>query len=170
MVSDRYLDLAKGEVDIALRSGDTDEPDVVGCKIADSLWAVYASAGYIERHGRPQRVEDLQAHLLLGFDDTMARHRASQWLQQTASQARIVARNNSVLGLVYAAKAGIGIAPLPTAIGDQEGLVRVLGPVPELTRIWRVLAHRDRRHLPGVAAFFDFMVGEREQLKAIFTG
>ena len=172
VTSDRYLHLSKGEADIALRSGDTDDPEVLGCKIADSHWAVYASAGYIERHGRPARVEDLQAHLLLGFDDSMARHRASLWLQQVAPHARIVARNNSVLGLVYAVKAGIGIAPLPTAIGDQEGLVRVLGPVPELDRIWRVLAHRERRHLPGVADFFDFIVAERDrgQLEAIFTG
>jgi hypothetical protein len=41
-------------------------------------------------------------------------------------------------------KAGLGIAPLPTAIADQEGLVRVLGPVPELTRIWRVLVVSDQ--------------------------
>jgi DNA-binding transcriptional LysR family regulator len=157
-------------VDIALRSGDTDDPDVVGTKIADSLWAIYASAGYVERHGTPQRVEDLQSHQLLGFDESMAKHRASQWLEQVAPQVRLAARSSSVLGLVYAVKSGIGIAPLPAAIGDQENLVRVLGPVPELTRIWRVLAHRDRRHLPGVAAFFDFIVEEREQIKAIFSG
>lgn len=170
VVSDRYLDLSRGEVDIALRSGDTDDPDVVGTKIADSLWALYASAGYVERHGRPQSMEDLPSHPLLGFDDSMAKHRASQWLQQVAPQVGLVARSNSVLGLVYAVKSGIGIGPLPVAIGDQENLVRVFGPVPELSRIWRVLAHRDRRHLPGVAALFDFIVEEREKLRTIFSG
>ena len=30
------------------------------------------------------------------------------------------ARNNSVLGLVYSVKSGIGIGPLPTALGDAE--------------------------------------------------
>jgi DNA-binding transcriptional LysR family regulator len=51
--SDRYLDLTKGEADIAFRSGDTDE-ELVGRKIADSLWAVYASEDYIARHGKPE--------------------------------------------------------------------------------------------------------------------
>ena len=143
---------------------------VVGSKIADSLWAVYASAAYVERHGTPARVEDLREHQLLGFEESMAKHRASQWLEQVAPQVRLVGRSNSVLGLLYAVKSGIGIAPLPAAIADQEGLVRVLGPVPELTRIWRVLAHRDRRHLPGVSALFDFLVEERERIRTIFSG
>ena len=48
---------------------------------------------------------------------------------------RIVARNNSILGLVYAVNSGIAIAPLPTALGDADkDLVRVLGPIEELTR------------------------------------
>jgi len=33
---DRPLDLAKGEADVALRSGDADEVHLVGRKIADS--------------------------------------------------------------------------------------------------------------------------------------
>src|SRR5262249_37516299 len=48
VTSDRYLDLSKGEADVAFRSGDTDD-ELVGRKIADSVWAVYASHGYIER-------------------------------------------------------------------------------------------------------------------------
>ena len=53
VTSDRYVDLAKGEADVALRSGDTDDGDLVGRKIGDSIWAVYASRAYIERHGQP---------------------------------------------------------------------------------------------------------------------
>ncbi len=46
----------------------------------------------------------------------------------------MAARNNSVLGLVSAIKSGVGTGPLPIALGDAEPeLVRVLGPVPELT-------------------------------------
>jgi DNA-binding transcriptional LysR family regulator len=101
VVSDRYLDLGKDEVDIALRSGDTDDVDLIGCKIADSLWAVYASSRYIEIHGKPQRNEELQGHQLLGFDGSLANHRATQWLAQVAPQAAICGRSNSVLGLVY---------------------------------------------------------------------
>lgn len=171
VMSDKYLDLAKGDADVALRSGDTDDNELVGRKIGDSVWAVYASRKYIERHGRPERVEDLEQHLLVGFDETMANHRAAKWLEQVAPNAQIVARNNSVLGLLYSVKAGMGLAPLPTALGDAEqDLVRVLGPIPELTRIWRLLTRPDLRHTPRIAAFFDFIVGEIDALRPILTG
>ena len=76
-----------------------------------------------------------------------------------------------MLGLVYAVKSGIGIAPLPTAPGDNEvGLVRVLEPIPELARMWRILAHPSTRHTPRVAAFFDLIADEDDALRAIFTG
>ena len=171
VMSDKYVDLAKGEADVALRSGDTDDADLVGRKIADSLWAVYASRRYIEQHGKPEDVEDLERHLVVGLDETMAKHRAATWLAGVAPNAKIVARNNSVLGLVYAVKSGIGLAPLPTALGDNEAdLVRVLGPIPELARIWRVLAHPDVRRTPRVSAFFDFIVEEIDTLRPILTG
>ncbi len=171
VMSDKYLDLAKGDADVALRSGDTDDNELVGRKIADSLWAVYASRTYIERHGKPDRVEDLERHSLVGFDETMANHRAAKWLRQVAPNGKIVARNNSVLGLLYAVKSGVGIAPLPTALGDaEEDLVRVLGPIPELARIWRLLTHPDLRRTPRVSAFFDFIAEEGEALRPILTG
>jgi len=171
VMSDKYLDLAKGEADVALRSGDTEDGELVGRKLADSLWAVYASRRYIEQHGRPERVEDLERHFVIGLDESMAKHRAAVWLARVASGAKVVARNSSILGLVYAVKSGIGLAPLPTALGDSEpDLERVLGPIPELARVWRVLAHPDLRRAPRVAALFEFMSEEIETLRPILTG
>ncbi len=171
VMSDRYLDLARGEIDVALRSGDTDDGELVGRKIGDSLWAVYASRDYLERHGRPLQVADLAQHALIGFDPALSKHRVSQWLAEVAPRARVVARNDSVLGLLHSAKAGIGIAALPTAIADGEAeLVRVLGPIPELTRIWRILTTAELRRTPRVAAFFDYIVGETDALRPVLTG
>jgi DNA-binding transcriptional LysR family regulator len=171
VMSDRYLDLSKGDADVALRSGDTQADELIGRKVADSLWAVYASRSYVARHGQPDRIDELERHALIGFDETMAKHRAAQWLRQVAPDARIVARNNSVLGLVYAVKSGVGLAPLPTALADAEpDLVRVLGPIPELARIWRVLTTAELRRTPRVAALFDFIVEEIETLRPILTG
>ncbi len=170
VTSDRYLDLTKGEADVAFRSGDTDD-ELVGRKIADSIWAVYASKTYIEQHGKPERVEDLSRHLLVGFDETLSKHRTAVWLRDVAPDAKMAARNNSVLGLVYAVKSGIGLGPLPTALGDAEpDLVRVLGPIPELARSWRLLTHPDLRRTPRISAFFDFIIDERDALKSILTG
>jgi DNA-binding transcriptional LysR family regulator len=170
VMSDRYLDLSKGDADVAFRSGDTDD-ELVGRKVADSVWAVYASRSYVARHGKPARVEDLTQHALVSLDEAMSKHRVVTWLKEVAPDAKIVACNNSVLGLLYAVKSGVGIGPLPTPIADAEPeLVRVLGPIPELARSWRLLTHPDLRRTPRVAAFFDFIIEEREALKSILTG
>jgi DNA-binding transcriptional LysR family regulator len=100
----------------------------------------------------------------------MSKHRVAKWLNDVAPDARIVARSNSVLGLMYAVKSGVGA--LPTAIADSEpDLVRVLGPIPKLARCWWVLTHPDLRHIPRIVAlFFDFVVEEHKALKSILTG
>ncbi|WOB07987.1 LysR family transcriptional regulator [Piscinibacter gummiphilus] len=171
VMSDQYLDLHKGEADIALRSGDTDDGALIGRKIGDSLWAVYGSGRYLAQHGRPRSVDELVSHALVGLDEGMAQHRAAQWLQQIAPGVVPVARNSSVLGLLHSVKAGVGLAPLPTALGDAEPeLEKVLGPIPELTRIWRVLTTPELRKSPRVAAFFDFIVDEIDTLRPIITG
>ena len=54
--------------------------------------------------------------------------------------------------------------------GDVADLVRVLGPIPELARIWRLLTTAELRRTPRVAAFFDFIVEEIDALKPILTG
>ncbi|CAD5247784.1 LysR family transcriptional regulator [Bosea sp. 62] len=170
VTSDRYLDLSLGEADIAFRSGDTDD-ELVGRKIAESLWAIYASPDYLERHGRPATLGDLGRHALVGLESALASHRMLTWLADVAPGAHFAVRNNSVLGLVSAVRSGVGIGPLPTALGDaDDGLVRIFGPIPELTRSWRILVHPDLRHTPRIAAFFDFIVENKAALKPIFTG
>jgi DNA-binding transcriptional LysR family regulator len=171
VMSDKYLDLSKGDADVALRSGDTDDGVLVGRKVADSIWAVYASRDYIARNGQPHRIEDLPRHALCGLDASMANHRVAKWLGEVAPDARIAVRVNSVLGLVSAAKSGVGVAPLPIALGDADpDLVRVIGPVPALARNWLLLTHPDLRQTPRVSAFFDFIGDEIAALRPILTG
>lgn len=170
VTSDRYLDLTQGDADVALRSGDTDA-DLVGIKVADSHWAVYAARAYVARHGAPATEADLAAHALVGFDDASRDHRAAVWLRSAAPGARIVARSSSVLGLVSAVKSGIGVGALPTALGDAEAdLVRVLGPIAAMTRSWRLLTTAGLRRTPRVAAFFDYVKSGKRALRPILTG
>lgn len=170
VLADRYVDLSKGEADVALRSGDT-EGELVGRKIADSIWAAYASRDYIKCNGAPKTIEELKTCPLIALDESLAHHRLSVWLHEIAPDAHYAARSDSVLGLVSAVKAGVGVAVLPTALGDSESdLLRVLGPIPELTRAWRLLTHPDARHLSRVAAFFEFVASEADKLKPILTG
>ncbi|MDO8359730.1 MAG: LysR family transcriptional regulator [Devosia sp.] len=169
--ADRYLDLWRGEADVALRSGEPEDPRLVGRKVADSIWAVYGSRDYVQRHGRPASVEQLADYALVGFDGSMTGHRANKWLSTVAPGATIAARNSSVLGVLSAVKSGIGLAPLPTTIaGPEDTLIQVLPPVPELNRGWYLLTHPELRQESRIAAFFDFVVGELPALRTVLMG
>jgi len=171
VTSDRYLDIAKGEADVAFRSGEPVDDTLVGRKICDSVWAIYASKSYVQQYGRPESIADLSNHAMIGFDGIMENHRAAKWLQQAVPDARIVNRSNSMLGTLSAVKAGLGIAPLPTTLGDAEdNLDRVLPIVPELTRSWYLLSHPDLRQMPRVAAFVEHALSDVPALKSALIG
>jgi DNA-binding transcriptional LysR family regulator len=168
VVADRYVDLLKGEADVAFRSGDTDA-HLTGRKIADSVWSVFASEAYVSRHGAPASPADLARHRLVSFEERMTGHRVVSWLAQVAPQAHIVSRSSSVLGLVQAVKSGAGVGPLPNVIGEEAGLVRVFGPVAELGRTWRLLTPHRLRRTARVSTFFDFVHRERAAVREIFA-
>jgi DNA-binding transcriptional LysR family regulator len=171
VTSDRYVDLRKGEADVALRSGDTTDGHLVGRKVGESFWAVYAGRAYVERRGAPSSMAETAGHDWITLDATMAGHRSLAWLREAAPQARVAVTVGSVLGLVNAAKGNAGLAALPTALGDNEpGLVRLFGPVPQLNRIWRMLTTPQLRKTPRVSTFFAFMGQERDTVRAVLTG
>jgi molybdate transport repressor ModE-like protein len=171
ITTDHYVDLTQGEADVALRSGDTVDNKLIGRKVGESLWAVYAGREYVQKYGAPASVQAMAGHDWVALDASMPHHRSVEWLRQLAPNARIVVTSGSVLGLVHSAKANFGLAALPTALGDSEpDLIRLFGPVPELTRIWRILTTRQLRRTPRVASFFEFMVQEIPTLRPILTG
>ena len=171
VTSDRYLDIAKGEADVAFRSGEPADENLVGRKICDSVWAIYASRNYVQQYGRPGSIAELADHALIGFDGIMQNHRVAKWLPSVVPNGRIVNRNNSMLGTLSAVKAGIGIAPLPTTLGDaEETLVQVLPPVEELTRAWYLLTTRDLRKTPRIAAFVDHVLENVAALRMALIG
>lgn len=171
VMSDRYLDLAKGEADIALRSGDPADEGLLGRKVGDSIWAVYASQGYVQKFGRPQSIEDLNHHTMVAYDGMLANHRAARWIASVAPNARVGTRNTSVLGVLHAVKSGIGLAPLPTTIASMhDDLVQILPPVAELSRGWYLLTHPDQRKTPRISAFVDFIVENLDRLRPVLMG
>lgn len=171
VTSDQYLDLSKGEADVAFRSGEPVDDTLVGRKICDSIWAIYASRSYVQQHGRPTSIDDLADHALLGFDGIMENHRVAKWLPVAVPNTRIVSRNDSMLGTLSAVKAGVGIAPLPTTLGDAEDvLIQVLPPVDELTRSWYLLTAPDLRKTPRVAAFVDQVLEDVPALRKALIG
>jgi DNA-binding transcriptional LysR family regulator len=77
IMTDRRLDLAKGEAEVAVRMHKPGDDSLIARKIADTPWSVYASRSYIKRHGRPQRKEDLDNHAVIEFGGEIAQIEAS---------------------------------------------------------------------------------------------
>jgi DNA-binding transcriptional LysR family regulator len=170
VMSDQYLDLSKGEADIAIRVGQSADETLVGRKIIETRWAVYGSRSYVERHGRPQRMEDIERHFVVAMDGALAGYRAARWLRSIAPHAMIAARCDNWPGLLLAVKSGAGLSPMPVADGDRDSeLMRVLD-IAELTSTHYLLTHRDLQRTPRVRAFFDFVAGEIKAFRAMLSG
>jgi DNA-binding transcriptional LysR family regulator len=170
IMSDQFLNLANGEADVAIRAGIPNEETLVGRKLAEVPWALYCSRAYLARYGRVERVEDIAGHSVIEFDGDIRDHHAAKWLRSVAPTARVVARSNTVPGLLMTVKSGAGLAPLPVPLADQQGdLVSVLGPLPVLYSPIYLLTHPDLRHMPRVRTFFDFMIAEIDRVRPVLT-
>jgi DNA-binding transcriptional LysR family regulator len=169
VISDRFLDLSKGEADIAIRLGEPQDEALVGRKIAEAPWAVYASRAYVERHGRPDRPEDIERHFVVTCGDSIAHYPGARWLRSVAPNATIAARSDSWPGLVLAVKSGAGLAALLTFQGDSESeLVRVIDNI-DLVTPYYLLMHRDMQQTPRVRAFADFVASEIKSFRALVS-
>lgn len=171
IMSDKLLDLAKGEADIALRGTRPTDEALIGRRVAETPWAIYASRAYCERHGKPADIAALDGHSVALFDVELGEHSSNRWFKSVAPKARIGARCNSISALIAAAKSGAGLAALPLVVGGAEtDLVRVLGPLPELTTPFFLVTHRDLREAPRVRAFFDFFIENLPAIRPLLGG
>jgi DNA-binding transcriptional LysR family regulator len=171
LIEDRYHDLSDGQAEIALRAGPPGNGSLIGRKLSDQSWAVYGSQSYLERCGSPTIPNDLNGHRLVGFEGSIQDITPARWLREVAPHGEIACRSNSVLGLLFAAQSGFGLALLPCQIGDPEtDLVRVIDPQPGLTSGFWILTHPDLQKQPKIRTFFDFMVEEIVKYRPLLVG
>jgi molybdate transport repressor ModE-like protein len=157
LMGQRLADLAGGEADVAIRGGSAGSDALVGMKIVDLPWGIYASREFVARHGKPCRVSDLDRFALIELTDELERLPAAQWMRAHARGAPVAARCGNVPSAVLAVKAGAGLAALPAVhAGREDDLVCVLGPLPELAYPMHLFVHKDLRRAPRISAFFDF--------------
>ena len=171
LMSDQVLDLAKGKADIALRAGLLDDNSLVGRKIADVPWGIYASHSYIKRYGRPKQVDEINNHSVIEFEGEIKDHNAGQWLRSVAPRATVSARSNSVSGLIMTVKSGAGLAPLPIPLaGADPELELLIGPLPGLVSHIYLLTHPDLRRTPKVSALFDYIIDNLDKFRPVLIG
>jgi DNA-binding transcriptional LysR family regulator len=167
-MTERVLDLSKGEADLAIRGGEARQESLVGKRIADVPWAVYASRSYVARNGAPRTPSDVGDHGIIEFIGEIAGLAAARWLPSKAPHARISGQASNVPSVLLAVKSGVGLAPLPAPLADlDQDIVQVIGPIPELNYPTYLVAHRDLRKIPRIAAFFDYCLNH---LQPVLTG
>ena len=148
-----------------------EDESLVGRKIAEGAWSLYASRSYVEHRGRPQRPLDITYHSVVHCAGPISDHKATRWLRSAAPDAKVAAHSESWPGLVLAVKSGAGLAPLSIALGDsQDDLVRVIDDIPELVTHFHLVVHKDMQRAPRVRAFFDFVVDEIKAFREALSG
>lgn len=168
VITNKVLNLAKGEADIAIRGSPPTGGALFGRKIAELPWAVYAKRSYAKRHGRLSGAEDINHHPVIAFDGQLSNHHPGVWLKSVAPNAKIAARADSLQTLLLAVKSGAGLAPLPVIIGESErDLECMLEPSPSVVTPFYLMIHEDMRRTPRVRAFFDFFIQELKLIRPI---
>jgi DNA-binding transcriptional LysR family regulator len=158
--SDRFLDLARGEADIAVRAGDPPtEPSLFGrCIVPSDAWHICCSHAYAERHGIPRTAEDLRHHNIITVLEGQFKSLISDWVEAHVPKERIAFRHNSLMTIYMSVKAGLGVSPCPDILSAVDAdLVRCMPlPVDPGKGLW-VLAPERLKKARHVRTLLDFL-------------
>jgi DNA-binding transcriptional LysR family regulator len=157
--SDRRVDVARGEADVALRAGSRPEgAGIVARRLPDNDWSLYGSRAYVEEHGCPDSPEALAGHAMVLLDWPKGRTAVADWIVERTAQADIRVRSNSLTNLVSNVRAGLGLGALPCILGDGEpDLVRCFPPPAELRSEMWLIVREELKAIPHVRALADFL-------------
>jgi len=159
---DRQVNLIESGLDLAIRITTQLDPTQVARRLSVARMVTLASPAYLERHGCPQKPDDLLAHQCLGYTGTAKvswPYLVNEELTWVPVRCRLQA--NSGDALVDMAQRGLGICRQPSFIAApaiQAGLLtRILVdfPGPELG-IYAVFP--SNRYVPSrVRALADYL-------------
>jgi DNA-binding transcriptional LysR family regulator len=120
------------QADCAIRLRQPQQPDLIQRRIFTVHFHIYASPSYIEKHGKPSSIADLDNHRIVTFGDPIPTHISDvNWLETAGrpdgSKRSNVLQINDILSIKRAVQRGAGVAMLPDyLIGKDVGLVQVL--------------------------------------------
>jgi DNA-binding transcriptional LysR family regulator len=167
VVANAFFSLSRRDADVAIRPSAEAPEELVAHRIAEVATAPYASGSYVASN----RKRGLDEHAWIAPDDSLMHLGSARWLRSAVPPQQIVYRANSLVALQAAARAGMGVAPLPCYLGDRDpALSRLRAPLAEMAATLWVLIHPDLRRVARIRAFVDFVVRELGQLRALIEG
>jgi DNA-binding transcriptional LysR family regulator len=165
-LSDRLVDLVEERVDVALRISRLRDSSLVARRLASTALGVCASPAYLERHGTPERPEDLLHHNCLRYAHLRAedewRFHGPEGRIRVPVSGSLTAGNGTFLREAVAH--GVGLAILPRFMVDEDlrtgRLVTVLNAfAPRPVNIYAVHAS-GRTPSARVRALLDVLAAE----------
>jgi len=164
IVTDEELDLSMGRADVAIRMTPPRQPDLIQRHLVTMHHRAYAARDYIESHGMPLRLDDLDHHKLIAYDESFQPPFTNiNWLMDAGKKSghrrTAVLQVNNIYAMFRAASSGLGIAPLPDYMAQlTRPLVAVL-PELEGPRFDAYLVYPEElRHSKRIELFRDFLV------------
>lgn len=155
-ITNSILDLTRRDADVAIRPTKIPDPPLVGNRLSEVRFGVYASQDYLRETGEIS----LGDHQWLGFDGGMQSTAPALWLDSQFPKAKICFKSDTFVGLKIAAENGMGLALLPHYLGDSSPhLKRLPAPTEELTTGLWLLTHPDLVRSARVNAFMDHFIG-----------
>jgi len=166
LIGNQPLNLARRDADIAIRATDNPPETLVGRRAARLAWALYGRTG-----DGVEAMDDPAARNWVTLGEQMGHFHLTKWMVKTIPADRIVYRLNTVLGLVEAVEAGIGVGYVPCFIGDtRPSLTRLAEPHPDFGADLWLLTHADLRGVPRVRALLDFLATEIAKRRRFIEG
>lgn len=182
IISDQVFDLSRREADVAIRMGHQNPPEhLVGRNVGRVIWSVYAAPSYLDKRGKPEKIEDLRGHNIVTGDGSSAHRRYVKWILANVNETDLVFTSNVMMAQRAAAKVGMGLVLLPRYLGESgealvrvgesgEGLVRVMDVGEELDLNLWLLTHPEQQNHHRVRAFMDFVAEEIRSLEPMLGG
>ena len=163
-------DLAKGEVDIAVRMARPEEGDLIARRGFECVWFAYAAESYLQARGRPSKPAELAGHDLVLYAETLHSAPPARWMEAYKGAAAMVSRMDSIETTLHAILTGGGIAVLPAFVADGEaGLQRVFVESVASNTGW-IVYHESARDTARVRLVADALVEFFQTHEALFTG
>ena len=169
IVTDQELDLSTREADIAIWMRQPKQLNYIQKKIIDINYHIYGSSKYLEKHGVPRTVKDLDKHKLITYGrGTPSPLSQKEWILKlgTKTKRKSVMKVNNIYALLLAVDSGVGLAALPDyMVTGKTGLVKVLGDISGPKYEAHFVYPQSLKNVARVQAFRDFIFNKVNEWK-----
>ncbi len=170
ITDDRTFSLAAREADLAIRLARPRGQSLLGRKVGEISFGLYASGDYLAAQGAAFRQGgDGAGHRLILSRDETGMYPEIDALAAMAPRASVVLRTDSRASQFAAARAGLGIAVLGHHVAAGTELVRLDAPPLPGREIWLV-QHEDTRDVPRIRAAADALAEQLRAAAPLFAG